>query len=122
MNTEVAEAGRKFASIDDVLSAADRPVLVLNVPEWGGALRIKTLSQEEREGWEKNYSKDVEDQRLCVRYLIAVAVDENDRPLFRADLEDELSRKSGAVIKRIFDAALAHNGMGRNAVADAKKD
>lgn len=104
----------------------ERPDLVterVEVPEWGGAVMVRTLSGEERNAWEKAGLKKTkkpgggftyesrEDQDERVRLAIAVCVTADGAQMFTAEDAPWLVKKSGAALDRVFDAGRRLNHM-----------
>lgn len=105
-------------SADQILGADDRKYEVVAVPEWGGDVRLRSLSGSERDEYENSLvqqigNKQVTNARNARAKLVALcAVNENGTPLFdKADVI-KLGSKSSAALQRLFDAACRMNGFG----------
>jgi hypothetical protein len=93
----------------DILSVADVTVREVPVPEWGGAVMVKTLSGAERDAWEASRGlggdgpRDLVNVRasLCVRAI----VDEDGNRLFADDEIAVLGEKSAAALDRVYAVA-----------------
>lgn len=103
---------KNFLNKKQILEAKDRKVQELEVPEWGGWVRvmeldalgratIETLTVKMHEG---KIEQDNSKQRAI---LVALSVvDDNDKPLFTIDEVDALNRKSANAMKRVADVAM----------------
>lgn len=106
-------------SRDDVLSADDRELREVEVPEWGGTLYVRELSAKEVEDFQSEASELQEkaEQGKDLPYswrasLVALcAADEDGERLFEPDDRGALGDRSNDSIDRVADAALEVNGI-----------
>lgn len=103
--------------LDDVLSADDLAVEVVNVPEWGGDVRLMEMDGVTRVDFEIALQEsgvidnagNADEKKWRKKFTALVVafslVDENGDRLGGADLADKLSRKSAKVLNRLFDVA-----------------
>lgn len=107
----------KFLGREAILAVQDTPVEVVEVPEWGGSVRVKTLSGAERDQFEsaivQRNGRNVKQNLLNIRArLVAAAlVDESGAPLFSFDDVEALGKKSARALDRIFGKAQELAGM-----------
>lgn len=102
---------------DLILAADDMKTTDVDVPEWGGTVRLRTLTGGERDKFES----DSIDQRgksnkmnlinLRARLVALCAVDETGKRMFGDNEVSKLGAKSAAVLDRLFQAAQELNGM-----------
>jgi hypothetical protein len=102
---------------DLILAADDMKTIDVEVPEWGGSVRLRTLTGGERDKFES----DSIDQRgknnkmnlvnLRARLVSLCAVDESGKRMFGDSEVTKLGAKSAAVLDRLFQAAQELNGM-----------
>jgi len=96
---------------EDIL-ATEVETKVVEVPEWGGSVRIKVMSGVERDQFDKWLASKPEDsamEGMKVRICALCLVDENGERMFEdADIE-VLAKKSGAALSRIFMIAQEMN-------------
>ena len=100
-----------------ILSADDLPAETVDVPEWGGKVRIRTMTGSERDAFEssligtggKDTSKNLRDLRA--RFASLVIVDESNERLFSEKDVKALGRKSAAALDRVFAAGQRLNGL-----------
>jgi hypothetical protein len=103
-------------SADQILSADDRRYEIVPVPEWGGEVRLRSLSGAERDEYEDSLvqqvgNKQVTNARNARAKLVALcAVDANGQPLFSKAQVIKLGSKSSAALQRLFDVACRMNG------------
>jgi hypothetical protein len=109
---------------DDILKADDRKVVDVDVPEWGGPVRLRALSGRQRAEFDavrarilEAGSKDYGDILMCL--LVRSMVDEDGELLFTDDDADALGEKLHGALDRLFDAAMELNGLSERAIDDA---
>ncbi|KVK77969.1 hypothetical protein [Burkholderia sp. MSMB1498] len=112
-----------------ILAANDLATVTVDVPEWGGAVIIRSMTGAQRDAYETSlmtkdasgrYTIDTENMRA--KLVIFTAVDETGTPLFTPDDLPAFAGKNAAVIERLFVAAQRINGLSKDAVADAEKN
>jgi hypothetical protein len=100
-------------SAEQILSSQDANLLRISVPEWGGEVFVRVMSVGERDSYERLWigKRETGIENFRTEYLARVLCDDTGKLLFtRADI-DALADKSGAVMGRLFDAAMSHNQM-----------
>ena len=98
-----------------ILSAQDLKTEDVAVPEWGGDVRVRTLTGTERDAFEsglvaKDGQRDL--ANLRARLLSLAIVDENGARLFSETDTALLGGKSAAALDRLFEVAQRLNGIG----------
>jgi len=108
---------KKLLSREAILAANDLPTEDVEVPEWGGAVRVRTLTGAQRDAFEAEIvttnGRKVERNTYNIRakLVAAAVVGEDGKLLFsRADVE-ALGAKSAAALDRVFDAASRLSGI-----------
>jgi len=97
----------KVLSASDISSALDRTVEVYDVPEWGGAIKLRPLSLAQRDELTAQSTVNGQtDGQKIVRLLVVYGVAE---PVMTEAL---LQDKAFAVVDRIAKRIMALNGMG----------
>jgi hypothetical protein len=112
-------------SKSEIFAADDKVFEEVPVPEWGGEVRIKTLTGTERDKFEadslqsKGKSKEANLENFRARFLALCVVDEAGKPLFtsRSDIA-MLGAKSVAALDRVFTAAQKLNAMSESDVEE----
>lgn len=112
-----------------ILGVADTPVEIVEVPEWGVAVGIKSMSASSRAavmelaqgGMEGLDAAQVE--AMWGTTLVSCLVDPNSgEAIFTADDMAALMDKSAAVIERLWQQCFANSGMTESDVDEAGKD
>lgn len=117
-----------FLSADDILSADDRQHEDVEVPEWGGTVRVVGLSGTDRDSYEaafvdgKGKPAPARLQNVRARLVAKCLVSEEFERLFTDAQVKALGAKNGAVIDRLFDVARRLSGIGQDAVSEGKGD
>ncbi len=115
----MATQQRKILSVDDILAAADLAEETVDVPEWGGAVKVKGLTRaqvyELRE--KSKVAGKFDAARADMLTLLAGIVE----PKFTEDQGPILMRKSAAATERISSAIGRLSGMDEGAAAAADR-
>lgn len=116
-------------SREDILNVQDIKSEDVEVPEWGGTVRVRGLTARQRSLVEatmiavkgENVTVRVEAlQTLREKLVGAALVDEDGQRLFNDSQVKELAEKSGAVLQRLFDKAQELSGMSPASVKRAE--
>lgn len=103
-----------YLTREAVLAADDLPTTDVDVPEWGGSLRVRGLTGAERdqfEEWVLRGRTRVSLANVRARLVAMACVDEQGERLFQdADVE-ELGAKSGRALDRVFDVISRLSGL-----------
>lgn len=108
-----------------ILRARDIRTQDVNVPEWGGDVRVRGATAEEWDGYTQSlYTSKVidgetvqQDNYANAKALLIVqcVVDEKGERIFTDDEAAALARKSASASKRIFDAIKELSGQTKQA-------
>ena len=114
----LSEPGRAFLSRDAILEAPDLAIVEVEVPEWGGTVRVRSLSGAERDAFEasctkerKDGGRDFDPRNVRAKLVALTLVDENGLRMFQQDDVKAIGRKNAKALERIFDAATELNGL-----------
>jgi len=109
---------------DAILAVDDLPTADVEVPEWGGCVRIRTMTGAERDNLENSLERarskpgGLDVTGVKARLAILTMVDMEGEAMFTiADLP-ALQNKSGGAIDRLFKAAQDLNALGDDAVEE----
>ena len=113
----------KYLNAESILAAEDFKYAEVECPEWGGTVRVRSLSGGQR----AQITQRVNDKQLDeLDELLAVmaCVDEDGSRIFTNKDIASLKKKSAAVVTRIAKKVLEISGIGNEAgeVDDAKKN
>ena len=119
MTTKNAPApALKMLTRDDIFRASDVHTEIVDVPEWGGAIKVRGMTGRERDRYEQ--SMLVPDKKGTLKpnmtdaraRLVAVcAVDDDGNPIFSPDDVLMLSTKSAAALDRVSSVASVLSGI-----------
>lgn len=104
-------------SRDEIKAIQDAAFEEVEVPEWGGSVRVKALSGSERDTFEASLTEQkgkkvrMQMKNVRARLVRLACVDEKGKPMFQASDEYWLGEKSAAALDRVFDAAMKLAGM-----------
>lgn len=113
---------------DEILAAQDIRMETVEVPEWGGAVIVRSLTAAERDAFdlaatvEQNGRRVVNFAQLRARLVAMAVVDEQGKRLFSdADVE-ALAAKSGAAVGRVYDVAQRLAGLGAEDIEEITRN
>lgn len=112
--------GKKYLTAEDVLGASDITTVDVDVPEWGGTVRLRAMSGEEGVRFMDMMQKDRSNSALKV--VLLTAVKEDGSPLFTADQLDQLQKKSLKALMKLQSEAVKLNGLVPEEVGKIKND
>lgn len=120
----------KFLSAEQILGANDREHEDVDVPEWGGTVRVIGLSAADRDAYEAALAATTKGdatamarlQNFRAKLVVKALVDADGKRLFSDADAKELGTKSGKVIDRLFDVVRRLSGMGKDALEQGKAD
>lgn len=102
---------------DAILNAEDRDYTEVECPEWGGSVRLRSITGRQRDEYETSLIEQRgNDRKMNLRnarakLIVLCAVDEGGSPLFTPDDLNALSRKNAKPIDRLFDACRRLTGL-----------
>lgn len=112
-------ATKKILSVEDILAAPDIQEKLIEVPEWGGAVKIKSFTREEvYDIRQRALVGGQVDERMLEMLFLVHGISE---PKFSEEHIIALRKKNAAVIERILREIFALSGLGRLAVDEAKR-
>lgn len=100
-------------SRDQILEADDSKTVDVEVPEWGGTVRVKAMSGQQRDRYEVYVNQNLKSDRVQVRaHLVALcAVDADGKRVFTDKDIRRLGDKSAAALDRVWAAARSLSGL-----------
>lgn len=118
-------------SRQQILDADDRPFEDIEVPEWGGCVRLRVLNGAQRESIEikmhqarsENVGTATAAWRGLKNQILAWAiVDESNQPVFTDKDVAALNAKNGYVIERLYAAVIKQNKFGKDEADELAKN
>jgi hypothetical protein len=103
---------------NQILGAVDVQTQDIDVPEWGGTVRIAMMSGAARDTLQAALVDNKKTSFFEAALVAATVVDDSGALVFSADDIAALQTKSAAVLTRIAEASMALNKIGA-AAADA---
>ena len=111
-----------------ILAAQDLQTEDVEVPEWGGAVRVRSFTGRERDAFEASMVRgDGKDRKVDLTNMRArlvglTVIDETGQRLFTDEEVDLLGAKSGAALDRVFAIAQKLNGLSGSDVEELSKN
>jgi len=98
----------------EILGSDDLNAEEVQVPEWGGLVRVRMLTAGERDKFETDVAgiggKSKNMTNLRARLVVLTACDDALAPLFEPGDVEALAKKSAAAVDRVFSVAAKLNG------------
>ena len=111
-----------------ILAAQDLQTEDVEVPEWGGAVRVRSFTGRERDAFEASMvrgegrDRKVDLTNMRARLVGLTVIDETGQRLFTDEEVDLLGAKSGAALDRVFAIAQKLNGLSGADVEELSKN
>ena len=111
-----------------ILAAQDLQTEDVEVPEWGGAVRVRSFTGRERDAFESSMvrgdgrDRKVDLTNMRARLVGLTVIDETGQRLFTDEEADLLGAKSGAALDRVFAIAQKLNGLSGADVEEFSKN
>lgn len=115
---------KKILTRDDILNAKDSEIREVDVPEWGGTVRLKTMTGAERDELESMVQRKKKiKNRLDLRgvralLLSLVIVDEKGEQVFTKEDLEALNGKAAKPLNDVFSVAQEMNGLSDDSVKE----
>lgn len=115
--------GRKVLTKAQILGAKDITIKDVEVPEWGGVVRLRSLDGDEAIEYVQGFKDKTAEQKeqMAVRIVTMCAIDDKGERLFEKDDIGPLRKKSFAAIIRLQKVALEINGMSEDEEEETAK-
>ena len=107
---------------EQIFAARDLQTEDVDVPEWGGAVRVSVMSGKTREALMDVLQEPQATSRFQALMLASTIVDEDGTPIFCEGDIEKLRDKSPDVLVRLVDVAMRLNKLGAKSVDDAEKN
>lgn len=107
----------QYLTRDQILEAEDLLSEDVEVPEWGGVVKVRGLTGAERDRFEGSIVKmrgnkaDVNMRNLRAKLVALSAVNGDGKRLFKTPDVDALGQKSAVALQRVFDVAQRLSGI-----------
>jgi hypothetical protein len=114
-----------YLTRDAILAVHDLEFDDLSVPEWGGVIRIRTMTAAEREEYEQELAEQQKAgslENVRASLVAACAVDAEGNRLFKSADIQLLGEKSNTALIRVFDACRRLNAMTAQEVKAMEKN
>ena len=109
---------------EQIKNVSDLETLDVEVPEWGGTVRLKSLTGAERDRFEagvvqgQGRNTTVNMQNLRAKLVAQSAIGEDGKPLFTEEDVKWLGEKSAKALNRLFNAAQSLSGLSESDVKE----
>jgi len=117
-----------YLNREDILKVDDTQFQDVDVPEWGGVVRVRGLSGYDRNLYEASMAQMVGDRMVpemsnrTAKLVARAIVDEDGNPMFNELDIARLGQKSGIALQRVFDVAEKLSGINQAASTTAAEN
>lgn len=116
LSIELVKLVMNFLNKEAILSANDAEYEEIEVPQWGGIVRMRTLTGTERDRFESYFIEEKDgakktEKNLRAKLLQMVIIGEDGKQLFTEKEIHLLGQKSGKILGNLFYKAQRMNGM-----------
>lgn len=91
-----------------ILAVDDMKFEIIQIPEWGFAIRIRSMTGEERDAFESSIAgegKKMNTQNIRAKLVMLTVVNAKGERIFNKDQIDQLGKKSAAALNRVYEAS-----------------
>ena len=113
-----------YLTRDAILAISDLKYEDVDIPEWGGSVRVRELTAMERNKLGADFAKggaQAIPPDFYPKIAATVIVNQNGKSVFTEGDTTRLGEKSFAAIQRVVDTALRISGMTQEGVEEAGK-
>lgn len=112
-----------------ILAADDVQFEDVEVPEWGGTVRVRGMTGKDRDQYELWYAQQNQKkgekltlENIRAKLVSMTAIDEQGNLLFTEKDVAALGNKNGMVLDKVFQVARKLNGMGADTEEELEKN
>lgn len=116
-------------SKDQILEANDLTSEEVQVAEWGGSVKVRTMTGADRDAFEQSMvvvgsdgTRRPDMTNMRAKLVALTCIDDSGNLLFVPADIPMLAKKSAAALERVFDVAQRINGLGAKAEDAAEKN
>lgn len=113
-----------FLNRDQILNVSDLQFEDVNVPQWGGTVRVVGMTGAQRDAWEAGITRLRQNgiqynlENIRAGLLARVLVDEQGKRLFSDKDITSLGNKSAAALDLLFSVAQRLSGIGKRDIEE----
>ena len=97
-------------------------VEIIEIPELGGSIGIKSMTASEREGLERKMQSELDNNGIRATVFVYSVCDEAGSLLFTEDDLEAVKGLPSAVVTKVFDVSNRINGLSPDSVEEAAKN
>jgi hypothetical protein len=112
---------QQFLSVEDIIAARDIEYMVVNIPSWGGKVRLASVTADDIIRWGEANEGEAK-RSMGLRLIVKSVVDKDGKHLMDESHIGMLRAKQHKATEELVKAILKLNGMDVKAEADAKND
>jgi hypothetical protein len=113
---------RGLLTLDDILGADDIRTEYVEVPEWGGTVRLRSLTGLERDRIVNASQKDENGPAFYARVVAASLIDDDGKNIADPSAAAKLVKKNAGALFRVWKACARLSGIGDDALDQAEQE
>lgn len=114
-----------FLTKEQILKAKDLKEETVNVPEWGGSVKVRSLTGRERDEFERDVFNDGDKstwENFRAKLVALTIVDEKGERIFTSSDVHALGNKSALALDKIFSVSQRLSGLRKEDVEEMTKN
>lgn len=100
----------------------DLPSIIVDMPEWGGEIKVRTMSAKDRIDFEKKNATSKTELETMINLIMFSCVNEDNSLMFDKDDYDFLASKSAKSLMRIFNEAVKISTLSNDGLENKAKN
>jgi hypothetical protein len=108
-------------SRDAILKAQDVSTVEVSIPEWGGSIRVRSMTVSERNEFGRRVSSAEEKTSIGAWLVTLLSVDDKGGRLFKPEDVEALEQRNAKAVDAVVNAILEVNKVGEKEVEAAEK-
>ncbi|MFI5223668.1 MAG: hypothetical protein ACHQX3_05380 [Nitrospirales bacterium] len=110
----------KLLSMEEIGNATDVEFQVIQMPEWGGAVRIGSITAEDIVEWNESNSDPAAKRLAGIRLVVQSMVDKDGKRIGTPKAVDVLKKRSAASINKLVEKVLVLNKLNAKGLEEVK--
>lgn len=108
-----------------ILATDDLTYEIVEVPEWGGSVRIRSMTGEERDAFETSIAGDgkkMNTQNIRAKLVMLTVVNTKGERIFTKEDIEKLGKKSAAALNRVYEKSAMLSAITKKDVEELAKN
>jgi hypothetical protein len=107
---------------DQILKSDDLPSIIVDVPDWGGEVKVRAMSIHDRIKFEAEQANNASQTAMMVNLVLYTCVNENNERIFDDSDKEMLESKSPQALMKVFSASIGLNILTQEVIEEKAKN